>query len=84
MIAFSQINQILTVSLSTRFHTKFQQATEEDEAPKVSTLNKQILIINASNLVIDLATAIYFGICFNRIHGYYSGGQGEEADEVFR
>ncbi len=84
MIAFSQINQILTCSLSARFHNKCtNQSISDQEAPKVSTLNTHILLINIANLVIDLATLAYFTVAFKRIHDYYVSMRTLEDGAVF-
>ena len=68
LIAFSQINSIITAALRTRYVNKHIEGLQ----PAIENLNRMILINHIVNIVIDIANLTYFTYQVIRLFRYYN------------
>ena len=68
LIAFSQINSIITTALRTRYVNKYIEGLQ----PAIEKLNRMLYINHIFNIIIDIANLTYFTIIVIRTYRYYN------------
>ena len=73
LIAFSQINSIVSAALRTRYVNKYIEGLE----PAIEKLNRRLYINHIINIAVDIANLAYFTVEVVRLYRYYKYHENE-------